>query len=231
MLKVASFKPRFPSPSSNPQMISTEVLTPSQPQQSLKKKAQMIETTHAQSQQPSAIIMETLQSIRHQMTGQTQDIQQRASGQIEYFRHWITRSIQGFVSTLREYAYRFPPFAAFLFSLLVLSAIPVSLYMLFVVCTGVVGLAIALIGFLIIEGAVLVCGSGVLLFILGIITSLTVALFTFVSFLYVGYRAAVLLFERASQMTSAFNHDDMTVTHPVSHQLHNRDNDSSTQKQ
>lgn len=185
-------------------MTPTEVLTHPQLQpQPFKKKAQTIETTHTQSQQPSAIIMETLQSIRQQVSDQTQDIQQRASNQVEHLRNWITRSLQNSVSILREYANRYPPFAAFLFSLLVLSAIPVSIYVLFAVCTSAAILAIALIGFSIVEGTMLVCGGGILLAVLGGVCLFTLITFGFISFFYTAYRLILMMFDRAYQVGSS----------------------------
>lgn len=182
-------------------MTSTEVLThPHTQSQLLKKKAQTIETTHtAQSQQPSAIIMETLQSIRHQVSGQTQDIQRRASNHYEQLRSWIARGSQNSVSTLREYVNRYPPLAAFLFSLVVLSAIPVSIYLLFAVCSSIAVLVIALIGFSIVEGTMLMLGGGLLLAILGGIGLFTLVIFAFISSIYIGYRAASMMFDRVYQ--------------------------------
>ena len=214
-------------------MTSTEVLTHSQSQQQqvLKRRAQTIETSLAPSQQqPSAILMETLQSIRHQVSGQTQDLHQRASHQFEHLRNWLTRNLLHLASTLREYANTYPPFAAFLFSLIVLSAIPVGIYLAFAVCTSVAVLTLALLGFVVVEGAMLICSGGLLLAILGCIAFFTTVLFAFISLFYAGYRVALTLFDRVYQVGSSFG-AGTTDVHPSSHQPHSADTDASMQTQ
>lgn len=146
-------------------------------------------------------VMETLQSLRQQVAGQTQDMHQRASNQFEQLRTWLTQSIQKHASTARAYINRYPPLAAFIFSLLVLSAVPVSIYLIFAVVTSAVVLTIALIGFSVVEGTMLLAGGGVLLALLAGIGLFTLVTFGFISFIYAGYRIGLTIVNQLWQTT------------------------------
>lgn len=146
-------------------------------------------------------LMETLQSLRQQVAGQTQDIQQRASSQLDSFRQYISNCLQNSANTLREYVNRYPPLAAFIFSLLVLSAIPITVYLTFAIVTSAVVLTIALIGFSIVEGTMLMAGGGILLAVLGGVGLFSLVTFGFISFIYLGYKAGAMIINQVQQTT------------------------------
>lgn len=152
----------------------------------------------------NATVMETLQSLRQQVADQTQDIHQHASNQFEQLRTWLMQFVQKHASTAHEYINRYPPLAAFVFSLLVLSAVPVSIYLIFAVITSAVILTIALIGFSVVEGTMLLAGGGVLLALLGGICLFTLFAFGFISFVYFGYRIGSMAVNQLWQTTNAF---------------------------
>lgn len=119
----------------------------------------------------------------HQMTGQM-------SGGLERMRDWLQNWIQNAADTLRVYVNQYPPLAAFLFTLLVLSAVPLSVYVIFGLVTSAIFLTIALVGFSMVEGFVLLTSGGILMTILGGIALFTTVGFTVISTIYLGYRAS-----------------------------------------
>jgi len=91
---------------------------------------------------------------------------------------------------------QYPPLAAFLFTLMVLSAIPLAIYGLFVLTTATVVLSVALVGFGVVEGTILLAGGGILLTILGGIGLFATIGFGVLSFVYIGYRGFTMIFGR-----------------------------------
>ena len=146
--------------------------------------------------------METLQSLRQQVTGQTQEFQQKANTQLESFKNYIGNCLQNSAGTLREYVNKYPPLAAFVFSLLVLSAVPISIYIAFALVTSAIVLTIALIGFSIVEGTMLMAAGGILLAVLGGVGLFSLVTFGFISFIYLGYKGGSMLVNQIYQTTS-----------------------------
>ena len=124
---------------------------------------------------------------RVQQTGQ--QFQQQAQQGANTMRNWLTQSINNTAESLRYYVNRYPPLAAFLFTLLVLSAVPVATFGLFTFVTSAIFLSIALIGFGIVEGLCLMAGGGVLLTVLGGITLVTTIAFGWVAMIYAVWRS------------------------------------------
>lgn len=121
---------------------------------------------------------------------------------------WIG-SMQGITQnvgeTLRAYINRYPPLAAFIFTIFTLSAIPVSVFFLFASITIAFNLSIALIGFAIIEGIVLMGGAGILMFILGTITAVTGIGFSWLLAIWLAYRASYLFFSKLGASASSLS--------------------------
>lgn len=102
---------------------------------------------------------------------------------------WLQSSIENSADFLRRYVNQYPPLAAYLFTLMALSAIPVSMYAVFAFISSAVLVTIAVIGFTIIEGTILLASGGLLLTVLGTITFFTTLAFGFIGFVWLGYRA------------------------------------------
>lgn len=147
-------------------------------------------------------LMETLQSLRQQVQNQAQDVQSRAQSTISQAQDWLNRNCQQCYSNMRELANRYPPVAAFLFTLIALSAIPVSIFAIFAVVSSAVVLTIALVGFSVVEGTMLAAGGGLLLLVLSGVGIFSVITFAFVSFVYVGYRAGYTIINQIWQKTN-----------------------------
>lgn len=123
---------------------------------------------------------------------QTQQYKQQAQKQVQssvtIVRNWLIQAINQTAENLRFYINRYPPLAAFLFTLLVLSAVPLGCFALFTFVTSAVFLTVALIGFGVVEGICLMTGGGVLLAVLGGIALVTTIGFGWVSLVYVAWR-------------------------------------------
>lgn len=115
------------------------------------------------------------------------------TGGLERMREWLQNWIQNSADTLRVYVNQYPPLAAFLFTLLILSAVPVSVYVIFGLVTSTIFLTIALIGFSFVEGFVLLTSGGILMTVLGSIALFTTIGFAFISAIYIGYRGTSYL--------------------------------------
>ena len=138
------------------------------------------------------------QQTMHQMTGQMQ-------GGLERMRDWLQNWIQNAADTLRVYVNQYPPLAAFLFTLLVLSAVPVSVYVIFGLVTSVIFLTIALIGFSFVEGFILLTSGGIFMAILGGIALFTTIGFAMVSAVYTSYRGGYFLASNLWQAGGQFS--------------------------
>lgn len=113
---------------------------------------------------------------------------QGVQSQVERARNWIQNNLKNVTDTLRQYINQYPPLAAFLFTLLLLSAVPVSIFVVFGVSTTVFFLTIALIGFSAVEGTILLTSGGILLAILSGIALFTTCTFGFLALCYMGYK-------------------------------------------
>lgn len=120
-------------------------------------------------------------STTHQLGGQV-------ANSFERVREWLQQWIQNSADTLRVYVNHYPPLAAFLFTLLVLSAVPVSVYVIFGLVTATIFLTVALVGFSIVEGFILLISGGILMTILGGVALFTTISFAVVSSIYASYR-------------------------------------------
>lgn len=108
--------------------------------------------------------------------------------QVERARYWIQNTLKNSTETIRKYITQYPPLAAFLFTLLLLSAVPVSIFVVTGLSTTIFFLTIALIGFSAVEGTILLTTGGVLLAILSGIALFTTCTFGFLALCYMGYR-------------------------------------------
>jgi hypothetical protein len=113
---------------------------------------------------------------------------QNLQAQIDRSRLWIQQNLRQSTETLRQYINQYPPLAAFLFTLLVLSAVPVSVFVVFGVTTAVFFLSVALIGFSVVQGTILITSGSVLLAVLTGIGLFTTCAFGFFGVCYMGYR-------------------------------------------
>lgn len=138
-------------------------------------------TTGSTSQQPQ-------QQTPFSMPSGLQNIQ----SQIDRARYWLQNNLRGVTEQARYYINQYPPLAAFLFTLLVLSAVPVSIFVAFGVVTSVFFLSVALIGFSVVEGTILLTSGGVLLAVLGGIGLFTTCAFGFLALCYMGYRGTCM---------------------------------------
>ena len=131
---------------------------------------------------------------------------QGVQSQVEKARNWIQNVLKNSTDTIRQYINQYPPLAAFLFTLLLLSAIPVSAFVVFGVSTTVFFLSIALIGFSVVEGTILITSGGILLAVLSGIALFTTCTFGFLALCYMGYRgscaACCQLWQGASYISS-----------------------------
>ena len=113
---------------------------------------------------------------------------QNLQSQIDRSRAWLQQNLRQGAETLRQYINQYPPLAAFLFTLLVLSAVPVSIFVVFGVTTAVFFLSVALVGFSVVEGTILITSGSVLLAVLAGIGLFTTCAFGFIGLCYLGYR-------------------------------------------
>ncbi len=138
--------------------------------------------TSSYSQQPSS--SSSSPSSQFSMPSGLQNLQ----SQIDRSRVWVQQNLRQATDTLRQYINQYPPLAAFLFTLLVLSAVPVSVFVVFGVTTAVFFLSVALIGFSVVEGTILITSGSVLLAVLAGIGLFTTCAFGFIGLCYMGYR-------------------------------------------
>ena len=113
---------------------------------------------------------------------------QGVQSQVEKVRNWVQNTLKNTTDTVRQYVTQYPPLAAFLFTLLVLSAVPVSIFVVTGLSTTIFFLTIALIGFSAVEGTILITTGGILLAILSGIALFTTCTFGFLALSYMGYR-------------------------------------------
>src|SRR4051812_23459682 len=100
--------------------------------------------------------METVRQATQGMVGQSS---QRMTSMVT---QWLSRTFD----TMRVYVNRYPPLAAFLFALFTLSSIPVGVFLIFATISSSITLFIALSGFALVEGVMLLFAGGALLLVL-----------------------------------------------------------------
>lgn len=144
-------------------------------------------------------LKKVMEQFRSQAGQQVQQMSQQASSNVERARNWLIDSIQNAADTLREYVNRYPPLAAFLFTLLVLAAVPLGIFVLFGLITSSIFLSIALVGFGVVEGFCLMAGGAVLMTTLGGIGLVTTIAFAWVGVIYAFYKGGSSMFGRISE--------------------------------
>lgn len=125
-----------------------------------------------------------------------QQSQQGFGGIFSTAREWMQYSIENSSDFMRRYVNQYPALAAYLFTLMAFSAVPVSIYTIFGLVSSLVLLSIALVGFAAIEGTILLASGGLLLTVLGTITFFTTLAFGFIGFVWLGYKSFRAVFGR-----------------------------------
>lgn len=124
--------------------------------------------------------------IQLQFQKSIQQYQLSCKKYLDRLKQRIIRLFSNLTDMIRIYVNRYPPLAAFLFTIIVLSSIPASIFIGFGMISLICTLTATLVGFGVVEGVLLISSSGFLLFILG-----TVFLVTLVGFMW-GYAAYLL---------------------------------------
>lgn len=149
---------------------------------------------------------EALSQVQEQAKSAIEEYQASSREYMERTRTWLSNLIQNASDTVRVYVNRYPPLAAFLFILLVLSSVPVSLFTIFIIATSICTISVALLGFSVVEGTMFVTGGGILLLVLAGVLLCTVFGFFWGYGIYLTYCASckcVGTFKRgATAMTS-----------------------------
>jgi len=129
--------------------------------------------------------------------GQQQTFQRTQEGLgswLEKVRDCTQNCIQNTTETMRVYVNKYPPLAAFLFTLMILSVVPISVYVFFGLVTSAIFLTIALISFSVVEGFILLSTGGILLMALGTIGLFSSVAFVLISGVYLSWRGGSALF-------------------------------------
>ena len=150
-------------------------------------------------------LLEQFGQVRQQATQSAQQMTQAASTKAEQARNWLIETIKVTSNRIQEYSNRYPPLAAFLFTLMVLSAIPLGIFILFCVVTSVTFLTIALISFGVVEGFFLLIGGIILMSVLGGITFVTAIGFAWVASIYAVYKNGYKVLSRFPESASYFS--------------------------
>jgi Promethin len=143
-------------------------------------------------------LIEQFGQVRQQATHSAQQMSQVASNKVGQARSWIIE-IVSISDKLRDYVNRYPPLAAFLFTLMALSAAPLGIFALFGLITASIFLSIALIGFGIVEGFFLMTGGTILMAVLGGITLITTIGFIWGAAIYAAYKGGSDVLGRFSE--------------------------------
>lgn len=115
--------------------------------------------------QPSSM-SEGISQVQEKAKHAIEEYQATSKDYMERTKNWLSQAIQNASDTVRIYVNRYPPLAAFLFILLVLSSVPVSLFTIFIIATSICTISVALLGFSVVEGTMFVTGGGILLLVL-----------------------------------------------------------------
>ena len=141
-------------------------------------------------------LMEQFGQVRQQATQSAQQMSQVASNKAEQARNWLIETAKVNFNRIQEYSNRYPPLGAFLFILMLASALPLGIFILFSIFTTITFLSIALISFGVVEGFFLVTGGAILLAILGGITFVTAVGFAWIGSIYAIYKGGYSLLGR-----------------------------------
>ena len=143
---------------------------------------------------------------------------QGVSSVVERARNWAQNALKNGTDFVRQYVTQYPPVAGFLFTLLLLSAVPVSIFVVFGLSTTIFFLTIALIGFSAVEGTILITSGGILLTVLSGVALFTTCTFGFLALCYMGYRgscsACSQLWQGASYITSKVQEQTQSMMQP-----------------
>jgi Promethin len=126
----------------------------------------------------------------------------------------IQQIARNLFENIRAYTNQYPPLAAFLFTLLALSIVPVTVFLLFAGGTLAVTLSTALIGFGLVEGFLLMIGGAFLALALGGIAICTGVGFAWLFGIWIAYRGAYFLYQRVSGTAGSLSD---TVTGSIRH--------------
>jgi len=143
--------------------------------------------------------------IMERISSSTKDVTRSVSYRAQNWYHRIQNLVQNMTDTVRVYVNRYPPLAAFLFTILIFSAIPISLYILFAAFTIAMSLSVATIGFAVVEGTMLLAGAGVLLTILSCITAATGIGFSWLFGIWMAYRGGSMLMSKFGSSASSLS--------------------------
>lgn len=158
------------------------------------------------------------QQAQERMGEYKQQAQQQAQGSVMSVRNWLVQAINNTSDTLRHYINRYPPLAAFLFTLIVLSAVPVACFTIFTFVTSAIFLTVALVGFGFVEGLCLMAGGGVLLAVLGGIALVTTIGFAWVSLVYVAWRGGSFMAQRLMESGQQLGQKTQEAIHQMQQQ-------------
>lgn len=160
------------------------------------KKQQQQQQSAMQSSTPFSTTQQPFSAVSGQASSMLSSGMEQAQGSVERARQWLQGCIQNSADTLRVYVNRYPPLAAYLFTLMVLSAVPISMFLVYSLVSSSIILSVALVGFALVEGTILLVGGGLLMTVLGGIGLFTTIGFGIISFFYVGYRGFSMVFGR-----------------------------------
>ena len=135
-----------------------------------------------------------MEQAASQATAQLQQKQRTLIYKTQQVVSYFQEKAQKLGEVIRIYVNRYPPLAAFIFTLLAFSALPISIFVLFAAVTVAATLSVALVGFAIVEGAMLFTGAGVLLAVLGGVTLVTGIVFSWLFGIYLSYRGITMLY-------------------------------------
>jgi hypothetical protein len=147
-------------------------------------------------------LMVQFDQMRQQAAHSAQQMSQVASTKVGQARNLMVDSIKFSSDKLRDYVNRYPPLGAFLFTLLIVSAVPLGIFALFALISCKICLSIALIGFGLAEGFFLMAGGTVLMAILGGIALITTIGFAWVAAIYAVYKGGSNVLNRFSESAS-----------------------------
>lgn len=135
-----------------------------------------------------------MEQAASQASAQFQQKQRTFISRTQQLVSYLQEKAQRLGETIHVYVNRYPPLAAFIFTLIAFSAIPISIFVLFAALTTAATLSVALVGFAMLEGAMLFAGAGVLITVLGGVTLVTGVAFCWLFGIYLSYRGISMLY-------------------------------------
>jgi hypothetical protein len=140
-----------------------------------------------------------MEQVQHSTKQASRSMTNRFRNVIDY----VQGMAQNMGDTLRIYVNRYPPLAAFLFTLLIFSAIPISMFLIFAATTVAFTFSTATVGVIVVEGFLLSCGAGILGLVLFGIAAVTGVGFSWLFAFWLAYRSACMLLSKVSSGTSS----------------------------